>query len=48
VIAEGTQISTRGRLKRDTPARWSSNRIMRCVISKSVMAPCRNGRTATM
>src|SRR5579859_512590 len=48
VIAEGTQISTRGRLKRDTPARCRSSRIMRWVMSKSVMAPLRRGRTATM
>ena len=47
-MADGTQISTRGRLNRETPARWSSSRIMRCVMSKSVMAPSRSGRTATM
>jgi hypothetical protein len=38
----------RGRLNRLTPARCSSRRIMRWVISKSVMAPWRSGRTATM
>ena len=48
VMADGTQITTRGRLKRLTPARWSSRRIMRWVMSKSVMAPWRSGRTATM
>src|SRR5581483_1223064 len=48
VMAEGTQITTRGRLNRDTPARLSNSRIMRWVMSKSVMAPLRNGRTAWM
>ena len=48
VIADGTQMSTRARYRRETPARWNSNRIMRCVISKSVIAPPRRGRTATM
>ena len=48
VMADGTQISTRGRWKRDRPARCSSRRIMRWVISKSVIAPWRRGRTATM
>ena len=48
VMADGTQITTRGRLKRLTPARCRTRRIIRCVISKSVMAPLRNGRTATM
>ena len=48
VMADGTQITTRGRLKRLTPTRCSSRRIMRWVISKSVMAPLRSGRTATM
>ena len=48
VIAEGTQITTRGRLKRLTPTRWRSRRIIRCVTSKSVIAPWRSGRTATM
>jgi hypothetical protein len=48
VIADGTQITTRGRLKRLTPARCSNKRIMRCVMSKSVIAPLRSGRTATM
>ena len=48
VMADGTQMTTRGRLKRLTPARCSSSRIMRWVTSKSVMAPWRSGRTATM
>ena len=48
VMADGTQITTRGRLNRLTPTRCSRRRIMRWVISKSVMAPLRNGRTATM
>ncbi len=48
VMADGTQMSTRGRLKRDTPARCSNSRIIRWVMSKSVMAPLRRGRTATM
>ena len=48
VIAEGTQMSTFGREKRDTPARCSSKRIIFSVISKSVIAPPRSGRTATM
>ena len=48
VMADGTQITTRGRLNRLTPTRWSSRRIIRWVMSKSVMAPPRSGRTATM
>ena len=48
VMADGTQMTTRGRLNRVTPTRWRSNRIIRSVISKSVMAPPRRGRTATM
>ena len=48
VIADGTQMSTRGRLNRLTPTRCKSNRIMRSVMSKSVIAPPRKGRTATM
>ena len=48
VIAEGTQMSTRGRWNRDRPARCNSSRIIRWVISKSVMAPWRSGRTAMM
>ena len=48
VMADGTQMTTRGRLNRLTPTRWSSSRIMRWVISKSVIAPWRSGRTATM
>jgi hypothetical protein len=48
VIADGTQMSTRGRFHRDTPARPRMMRIMRSVMSKSVMAPLRSGRTAWM
>ena len=48
VIADGTQITTFGRVKRLTPTRCSSSRIIRSVISKSVIAPPRSGRTATM
>ena len=48
VMADGTQIRTRGRFILVTPARRSSRRIMRSVMSKSVMAPSRRGRTATM
>ena len=48
VIADGTQMSTRARYKRLMPARWKSSRIIRCVMSKSVIAPPRSGRTATM
>ena len=48
VMAEGTQITTRGRLNRDTPTRSSTSRIIRWVTSKSVMAPARSGRTAMM
>ena len=48
VIAEGTQMRTRARDMRLTPARWNKRRIIRWVMSKSVIAPPRNGRTATM
>ena len=48
VMADGTQMTTLGRLNRLTPTRCSSSRIMRWVISKSVIAPWRSGRTATM
>ncbi len=48
VMADGTQISTRGRLNLEIPALRSNSRIIRSVMSKSVMAPSRNGRTATM
>ena len=48
VMAEGTQISTLGRFKRLTPTRWSRTCSMRSVTSKSVMAPPRSGRSATM
>ena len=47
-MADGTQISTRGRPKREIPARFSNSSIIRCVMSKSVMAPLRRGLTATM
>jgi hypothetical protein len=48
VIALGTQIRTRGRAKRVTPTRLRISLIMRWVMSKSVIAPRRRGRTATM
>ena len=48
VIADGTQMTTFGRVNRETPTRCSNNRIIRSVMSKSVMAPPRKGRTATM
>ncbi len=48
VIADGTQITTLGRVNRLTPTRCRSRRIIRSVISKSVIAPPRSGRTATM
>ena len=48
VMADGTQMTTLGRVNRLTPTRCSSSRIIRSVISKSVIAPPRNGRTATM
>ena len=41
-------MTTFGRVNRLTPTRCSSRRIIRSVISKSVMAPPRSGRTATM
>ena len=41
-------MSPLGLLKRLTPTRSSSSRTMRWVTSKSVMAPLRSGRTATM
>jgi hypothetical protein len=41
-------MTTLGRVKRLTPTRCNSRRIIRSVISKSVMAPPRSGRTATM
>ena len=46
-MAEGTQISTRGRGNRETPTRFRISRIMCSVMSKSVMAPWRSGRMAT-
>ncbi len=48
VIADGTQMITFGRVNRETPTRWRSRRIIRSVMSKSVMAPPRSGRTAAM
>ena len=48
VMADGTQSSTRGRFSLETPARRSNRRMVRSVMSKSVMAPSRSGRTATM
>ena len=48
VMADGTQISTLGRLMRLTPTRFRRTDSMRSVTSKSVMAPPRNGRSATM
>ena len=48
VMAEGTQIRTLGRLSRPTPTRRSSTLSIRSVTSKSVMAPPRSGRSATM
>ncbi|SVC69645.1 uncharacterized protein METZ01_LOCUS322499, partial [marine metagenome] len=47
VIADGTQISTLGRLNRLTPTRSRRSRTIRWVTSKSVMAPLRSGRLAT-
>ncbi len=48
VIADGTQMSTRGRFNLVIPARRRRRRIIRSVMSKSVIAPSRRGRTATM
>ena len=48
VIAEGTQIKTFGRENLETPARCNNKRIIFSVTSKSVIAPPRNGLTATM
>ena len=48
VMAEGTQIKTLGRLSRPTPTRCRSTLSIRSVTSKSVMAPPRSGRSATM
>ena len=48
VMADGTHSSTRGRLSLVTPHRRRSSRIVRSVMSKSVMAPSRSGRPATM
>ena len=47
VMAEGTHTSTRGLVSRLMPTRLRIRRIIRCVTSKSVMAPWRRGRTAT-
>ncbi len=48
VMAEGTQMSTLGRFRRLTPTRRNSTLSMRSVTSKSVIAPPRRGRSATM
>ncbi len=48
VMAEGTQMTTRGRLRRFTPTSLRMMRIISWVTSKSVIAPPRSGRTATM
>ena len=48
VMADGTQMSTLGRLIRLTPTRCRSTLSIRSVTSKSVMAPPRSGRSATM
>ena len=48
VRADGTQITTRGRLNRFTPTWRKMARIICSVMSKSVMAPLRRGRWATM
>ena len=48
VMAEGTQIRTLGRLRRPTPTRRNRTLSIRSVTSKSVMAPPRSGRSATM
>jgi hypothetical protein len=48
VIAVGTHSTTRGRPKRPWRTRDSSRRSIRWVTSKSVMAPWRRGRSATM
>src|SRR5262245_38317450 len=47
-MPDGTQTRTRARCNRFTPDRSKMRRIRRWVISKSVMAPPRRGRTATM
>src|SRR5262245_24419345 len=47
-MPDGTQTRTRARCNRFTPDRSKISRIRRWVISKSVMAPPRRGRTATM
>ena len=48
VISDGTQTATRVRPKRPTPTPCRISRIIRWVMSKSVMAPLRNGRAAMM
>ena len=48
VMADGTQMSTLGRFSRPTPTRCRSTLSIRSVTSKSVMAPPRSGRSATM
>src|SRR5437763_15067842 len=47
VMADGTHTSTRGFVSLLMPTRFRMSRIIRCVMSKSVIAPCRSGRTAT-
>src|SRR5262245_23193257 len=47
-MPDGTHTSTRARWSRLTPEPSKISRINRWVISKSVMAPPRRGRTATM
>jgi hypothetical protein len=39
VMADGTQMTTRGRLNRFTPTRFNRSRIISWVTSKSVIAP---------
>jgi hypothetical protein len=41
------QVRTRGLGNRETPTRRKTNSIIRCVMSNSVITPCRSGRTAT-
>ena len=48
VIADGTQSTTFGLVSRPPPAFRSSSRRSCAVVSKSEIAPPRNGRTATM
>ena len=48
VIADGTQMTTFGPLKPRDADSLQEQRIIRSVMSKSVIAPPRSGRTATM